>query len=66
MSDKTELDKIPSRIKYYLLEWKDQNMEEYVEMYGARLHDLTNTQLKELFDYATNKDKSLLLEILTY
>ena len=66
MNDKTELDKIPSRIKYYLLEWKDQNMEEYVEMYGVRLHNLTNTQLKELFDYATNKDKSLLLEISTY
>lgn len=55
------LDKISSRIKYYLLDWKDENMNEYLRKYGEiRLHDLTLTQLRGLFYYATTKDGILL------
>ena len=55
------LDKIPSRIKYYLLDWKDQNLDEYMNKYGElRLRDLNSGQLKALFSYATSKDFSAL------
>ncbi len=61
---KDALDLIPSRIKYYLLDWKDKNMSNYIEKYeGLRLRDLTIKQLYELFVYATEKDKVKLKKI---
>ena len=61
--DKTDpVDQIPSRIKYYLLDWKDRNSEEYFEKHGSsRLRDLNHTELLILFQYATIKDTSDLL-----
>jgi len=57
----TNLDKIPSNIKYYLLGWKDINMDDYIFKYGnIRLRDLTIEQLHNLFLYATIKDGALL------
>ena len=57
MEEKTNLQKLPSRVKYYLLEWKDCNMDEYIRKYGElRLNDLTLDQLHALFSYATTKD----------
>ncbi len=56
------VDQIPSRIKYYLLDWKDRNSEEYFEKHGSsRLRDLNHTELLILFQYATIKDTSDLL-----
>ncbi len=61
MEEKTALDQIPSRIKYYLLDWKDRNIDDFIRKYGElRLRDLTADQLHALFSYATNKDGVLL------
>lgn len=61
MEQKTALDKIPSRIRYYLLEWKDKNMNDFINKYDElRLRDLTEDQLHALFCYATTKDRALL------
>ncbi len=66
MEKKTNLQKLPSRVKYYLLEWKDSNMNEYLRKYGeVRLNDLTLDQLHGLFSYATTKDGALLARIAT-
>ena len=51
------LDQIPSRIKYYLLEYKDKNMEDFRRRSGTKkLCDLRRRELKEMFELATNKD----------
>jgi len=61
MEEKTNLQKLPSRIKYYLLDWKDSNMNEYIRKYGeTKLNDLTLDQLNALFSYTTRKDIVLL------
>jgi len=61
MEEQTNLQKLPSRVKYYLLEWKDSNMNEYIRKYGeTKLNDLTLDQLLGLFSYATTKDGALL------
>ena len=52
------LDKIRGRIKYYLLEYRDENMNEFISKYGnVRLRDLSIEQLKAYFNYATLNDK---------
>lgn len=64
MEGKTDLDEIPSRIKYYLLEWKDKHMDDYIGKYGElKLRDLTLHQLWGLFSYATSKDCTLLAKL---
>ena len=66
MEEKTNLDKIPSGIVYYLLEWKDRNMDEYLSKYGdLRLRDLLPDQIQGLFYYATTKDSDLLRQFST-
>lgn len=51
----TDFEKLPSKIRYYLLEWKDANMELYLELYGdLRLKDMTTDQLKDLFILTTD------------
>jgi hypothetical protein len=54
------LDQIPSRIKYYLLDWKDHNMEKYLKRHEVRLSDLNEHQLYLLFCYATTEDRVML------
>jgi hypothetical protein len=67
MDNKTALDQMPSRIKYYLLDWKDKNMDYFIRVYGeSRLRDLTPDQLHELFSYATTKDRVLLCQNSNY
>lgn len=64
MEDKTNLDKIPTDIKYYLLGWKDRNMEDYINTFGeVRLRDLTLKQLCDLFAYAVSVDYGVLSNI---
>jgi hypothetical protein len=59
--NESALNDIPSRIKYYLLDWKDTHMNEYIHKYGELgLHDLTLSQLNGLFYYAAIKDLELL------
>lgn len=55
------LDKLPSRIKYYLLDWKDHNMDEYLKAYGQKsLRDLPADKLSVLFKYVTSLDGDLI------
>ena len=64
MEGKTNLQKLPSRVKYYLLEWKDSNMNDYIAKHGeTKLNELTIVQLYGLFSYATTKDSALHTEI---
>lgn len=61
MKDKNILQEIPSHIKYYLLEWKDRNLDEYISKFGQRrLMDFTLEEIFHLFSYATTKDGALL------
>jgi hypothetical protein len=58
------LDTIPSHIKYYLLEWKDRNLDEFIDKYGVRkLNEFTLDEIHNLFSYATTKDGALLGKI---
>jgi hypothetical protein len=65
MTDKKQyLDLIPQRVKYYLLEWKDKNMDKFIIMFGEkRLRDLDFKQLRSLFDYAVITDSSILFDL---
>ena len=55
--NETPFESLPSRIQYYLLEWKDDHLNEYIRKYGElKLKDMTRGQLCALFSYATNKD----------
>lgn len=54
------IDNVPSRIKYYLLEWKDRNFETFIERFGnVSLGSLSKEQIKVLFDNATSSDLQL-------
>ena len=60
MEKKTNLQKLPDRIKYYLLDWKDKNLNEYLKIYGEiRLNEMSLKQLHDLFSYTTTKDNAL-------
>jgi len=60
LSIMTNFEQLPSRIRHYLLEWKDDHLEEYCRKYGElKLRDLTKPQLHALFSYATSKDFGL-------
>ena len=53
------LDLIRSRMKYYLLDWKEQNIEDFIEQFGdIKLRDLSKKQLHQLFIYASARDAS--------
>ncbi len=55
--EKTPIELLSDRIRYYLLDWKDNNTKLYFSLYQDHsLHDLTVTQLFTLFNYATNQD----------
>jgi hypothetical protein len=55
LDERSDFEKLPSKIKYYLLEWKDSNMELYCERYGdLKLKDMTTDQLKTLFILTTD------------
>ena len=57
------LDKIPSRIKYYLLDYKDNNTEDYQSQFGTkRLRDLNLNELHEFYSLATTKDAAKILK----
>ena len=45
------------RIRYFLLDWKDEHLDEFQKVYGAiSLTKLTNQQLFDLFSHATHQD----------
>lgn len=51
---------IPADRYYFLLEWKDANMEDYLSMYGERrMCDLTTYELNKLHEaIKANEDKT--------
>lgn len=57
----SDLTKIPARIKYYLLDWKENNMKDFETMFGEerKLNELSIEQLYTLFKFATDKDYSV-------
>jgi len=45
------------RTFYYLLDWKDKNMEYVFKNYGTyELHALNKKEYKEFFEHATKQD----------
>lgn len=62
MKEERDFDKLPSRIRHYLLEWKDANMEKYCSLYGEeKLTQFTHKELLSLFVFATFDDRLSLL-----
>jgi len=56
------LDTIPPRVKYYLLEWKDNNKTAYEKKYGElAVRDLSKDQIVALYDYVHSKDRNLII-----
>jgi hypothetical protein len=55
---------LPSRIRYYLLEWKDDNLDSYLKTYGElKLKDMTQDQIHELFSMVTTNDSAWLAKL---
>ena len=53
----TEFDKLPSRIKYYILDYKDIYLDEVKEKFGkSRLRDFTKKELSHLYNLAVKHD----------
>jgi hypothetical protein len=64
MEKETYFQQLPSRIRHYLLEWKDDNLEEFCDKYGEqKLRDFSKEQIHDLFSYATTKDSAKLSKI---
>lgn len=62
MSDQTDFNKLPSRIRHYLLEWKDANMEHYCNLHGeTKITQMNREELIKLFELASRSDRYGLL-----
>jgi hypothetical protein len=49
---------IPSEKYYFLLEWKDTNMHEFIDMYDERrMCDLTTYELNKLYEAIKAEEK---------
>lgn len=49
---------IPSEKYYFLLEWKDANMQEFIDMYGERrMCNLTTYELNKLYQAIKAEEK---------
>lgn len=58
------INKFPSRVKYYLAEWKNENAKDYRLLYGnSRLDELSKDQLSELFRAVYNEDLGAIMNI---
>jgi len=61
--ENSAFNKIPNRVRYYLLDWRDVNINDYQGKYGALgLYELTMSQLEGLFSYATSADSARIAE----
>jgi len=61
--NENSVDDLPSRVKYYLLEYKDNNLDKFVEEYGTgSLRNLSQKEILEFFVDATNSDASKLIQ----
>ena len=58
----TPLNQIPSRVKYYLLDFKDTHYNRFYALFNkGALRDLTLKELSDFFDYAVRYDKTVIL-----
>lgn len=56
------IDTIPSRVKYYLLDFKDTHYQRFWLMFNKEaLKDLTLEELTELLEYVAKYDKEVIL-----
>lgn len=54
---KTDLEKIPARVKYYLLDFKDKYYNTFYDWYKKdRLHDLTFAELSDMLEKVSHYD----------
>jgi len=57
MAETPPVDKLESRIRYYLLDFEDKNMDLVEEQFGKlSLREFTTDELHQLFSLATTKD----------
>lgn len=59
--EKRAIDRIPARIKYYILDWKDNNIDEFISMFGEkRLHELDKDSIINLFKHIVEQELLIL------
>jgi hypothetical protein len=59
--EKRVIDTIPARIKYYILDWKDNNVDEFISMFGEkRLHELDKDSIINLFKHIVEQELLIL------
>lgn len=64
MNNSSDFQKLPSRIRHYLLEWKDDHLEVYMKLYGEKkLKDMDRAELKVLFITATTRDIAMVFKV---
>ena len=57
-------DNIPSRVKYYLLDYRDAHLNEFLKKYGEiRMAEMSYDMLVELFDEAVAYDRAAMLNL---
>jgi len=56
-------EKLPSRIRYYLLDYKDTNLSEVLKRYGkGSLREFNKVELTTLYNSCINNDKQYFIE----
>lgn len=61
--NENSFNELSSRVKYYLLDYKDKNLETFIAQYGSgNLRSLSQKEILELFIDATNSDASRLTQ----
>lgn len=61
LKDLKDIYELPDRVRFYLLDWKDKNMNAFRERYDLLgLHNLTKAQLIDLFKYAVVEDLKII------
>jgi hypothetical protein len=59
--EKRAIDTIPARIKYYILDWKDNNIDKFISMFGEkRLHELDKDSIINLFKHIVEEELLIL------
>ena len=57
MYEMNDLDRLPFRVKFYLMEWMDSNIDQFEKQFGtSSLRELNTLQLYTLFDNIVRDD----------
>ena len=57
------MDKLPSRVKHYLLDWMDANISEYMTRHPRPINKLSMDQLLDLYRLVVSRDESVLKDL---